>query len=69
MSANGVGIPVTTHEVIIDTGTAFVFGDEQSILNVYATIPGSARLGNSYLWTSTLVTPLIIRVTNQFTCK
>jgi hypothetical protein len=58
MSVNGnnINISVSTQQAVIDTGTTFVLGDQESISNIYATIPGSAQVKNSILWTSTLVT-------------
>jgi hypothetical protein len=38
----------------------FVLGDQQSISNIFAAIPGSAMLQGTTLWTSTLVTTLTI---------
>ena len=52
---NGTNISVSTQEAIIDTGTTYLLGDQDSISNIYAKIPGSAPLENG-LWTSTLVT-------------
>ncbi len=70
MSINGNGISVSTQDAIIDTGTTFVLGDQQSISNIYAQIPGSAQLQeDTSFWTSTLVTALTIRVANRFACK
>lgn len=56
ISVNGNGISVRTRDAIIDTGTTFILGDQQSISNIYAKIPGSAALQNTDLWTSTFVT-------------
>jgi cathepsin D len=55
VSVNRNGISVSTQAAIIDTGTTLVLGDQQSISNIYANIPGSAQLqGSTTLWTSTL---------------
>jgi hypothetical protein len=55
ISVNGHNISVSTQEAIIDTGTRLIVGDNESISNIYAMIPGSASMQNG-LWTSTLVT-------------
>ena len=64
ISVNGNNISVSTQVAIIDTGTTIILGDEKSISNIYAAIPGSAPLQNTALWTSTPVTMLTIRVAN-----
>ncbi len=64
ISVNGNNISVTTQNAIIDTGTTFVLGDQESITNLYSEIPGSAQLENTTLWTSTLFTMLTARVAN-----
>ena len=56
ISVNGNVIPVTNQDAIIDTGTTLVYGDLESVSNIYAQIPGSAPLQGTDLWTSTLVT-------------
>jgi hypothetical protein len=55
ISVNGSDISVSTRAAIIDTGTRYLLGDQESISNIYATIPGSAPIQDG-LWTSTLVT-------------
>jgi len=55
ISVNGNNISVNTQDTIIDTGTTYILGDQESISNIYAKIPGSAPVQNG-LWTSTLVT-------------
>jgi cathepsin D len=56
VSVNGNDISVSTKDAIIDTGTTYIYGDQESISNIYAKIPGSALLQNTGQWTSTLVT-------------
>jgi cathepsin D len=59
LSVNGKNIPginFNTDYATIDTGVTFILGEQESISNIYATIPGSAQLQNTSLWTSTLVT-------------
>ena len=53
---NGNAISVSNQDAIIDTGTTYVLGDQVSVSNIYAQIPGSAPLEGTNLWTSTLVT-------------
>lgn len=55
VSVNGNDISVSTQDAIIDTGTTYILGDQESISNIYAKIPGSTPLQNTGLWTSTLV--------------
>ena len=69
ITVNGNVISVSTQDAIIDTGTTLLLGDQESIRNIYAQIPGSAQLQNSNLYSSTLFTVLTVRVANQFTWK
>jgi cathepsin D len=70
ITANGKAISVSTQNAIIDTGTSFLLGDPESILNIYEQIPGSGQLQNTNIYTSTLFTVLAVRVVaNRFTCK
>jgi len=64
MSVNGNDISVSTQDAIIDTGTTYILGDQESISNIYAKIPGSAPLQSisTGLWTSTR--SLTVRVAN-----
>ncbi|KAN0113674.1 acid protease [Russula decolorans] len=62
ISVNGHNISVSTQEAIIDTGTRLIVGDNESISNIYAMIPGSASMQNG-LWTipcNTSVTVIIV---------
>lgn len=56
ISVNGNDITVSTQDAVIDTGTTAILGDQESISNIYANIPGSATMQDTDLWTSTLVT-------------
>jgi cathepsin D len=56
ISVNGNVVTVSTQDAVIDTGTTLILGDQESISNIYANIPGSAAMENTDLWTSTLVT-------------
>jgi len=48
---NGNVISVSTQDAIIDTGTTYILGDQESISNIYAKIPGSTPLQDTGLWT------------------
>ncbi|KAI0271069.1 aspartic peptidase domain-containing protein [Russula aff. rugulosa BPL654] len=50
ITVNGNVISVSTQVAIIDTGTTFLLGDQESIRNIYEQIPSSAQLQNSNLY-------------------
>jgi cathepsin D len=66
ITINGNGTQVSTKEAVIDTGSTQVLGDQNSIANIYASIPGSAQANASEgeYWTCTFVTELIVGVAN-----
>ncbi len=69
ISVNGSDISVTTKDAIIGTGTPLVVGDQKSVSNIYAKIPGSAQIPKTDLWSSTLVIVMTVGVTDRFMCK
>jgi cathepsin D len=64
ITINGNDTQISTTEAIIDTGNSLILGDQISIANIYAAIPGSSRMNDSDLWTCTFVTELTVRVAN-----
>ena len=73
---NGNDIHVSTLGAVIDSGIPLILGDNESIANIYAGIPGSSRLNVSaetsenqkqfQFWTCTFITDLTVTVNNQF---
>lgn len=64
ISINGNDIPLSIKDAIIDTGSTFISGDQESISNIYSKIPGSAQAPESNLWSSTIITMMFVRVAN-----
>ncbi|KAN0108977.1 acid protease [Russula decolorans] len=62
ISVNGSDISVSTRAAIIDTGTRYLLGDQESISNIYATIPGSAPIQDG-LWTIPCNTSVPVSIT------
>ena len=67
ITINGKDTQVSTKEAVIDTGTSLILGDQNSIANIYAGIPGSAKvnssdIGSGEFWTCTFVMEFIARV-------
>jgi hypothetical protein len=62
---NGNDTHVSTLGAVLDSSSPLIFGDHESIANIYAGIPGSSRLNVTdpkqfQLWTCTFITDLTV---------